>query len=389
MPSTLVPLADILAGPARVPRLARAILGVVLVGIGVAGLIASIQAALPPSRLAAVLVAIPVIVMIQVVFFGGQLHRGRPRATLIALIVQGTLVWGLMPVIGQAWLGQVGFLAGSLLLATPARVALPLTLVMLVLVGWIQWDSTGDRLSTLYAVDATVITGLVVFGVTTMARFVVELHTARADLASLAVAAERDRFARDLHDLLGFSLSAITLKSELAKAVVVEDPQRAQEELAELGDISRQALKDVRRVAHGGGEERTLEQEIDSAAALVRAAGIDVRVDRDSTATTEIVDEVVGAVLREAVTNVLRHSRATHCHLRLHVTDTIIALGVDNDGVQEDDAAASVHGGLRNMQERTTARGGSWRGAREGTWFRVEITVPTQSHSRNAVTEPT
>lgn len=119
-----------------------------------------------------------------------------------------------------------------------------------------------------------------------------------------------------------------------------------------------------------------MEQEINSASALLRAAGIDVRVDRNPAVTSEIVDEVVGAVLREAVTNVLRHSRATRCDLRLHVTNTNIALGVDNDGVEEDDAAASVHGGLRNMQERTTARGGSWRGAREGTWFRVEITVP-------------
>lgn len=254
MPGTLrVPLADILVGPTSVRRLARAILGVVLVGIGVAGLIASIQAALPPSRLAVVLVAIPVIVMIQVVFFGGQLHRGRPRAALIALIVQGTLVWGLMPIIGQAWLGQVGFLVGSLLLATPARVALPLTLVMLVLVGQIQWDSTGDRLSTLYAVDATVITGLVVFGVTTMARFVVELHTARADLASLAVAAERDRFARDLHDLLGFSLSAITLKSELARAVVNDTrsaPRTNWQSLA-TSPARRSKTCDVSRTAGG------------------------------------------------------------------------------------------------------------------------------------------
>jgi two-component system, NarL family, sensor histidine kinase DesK len=88
---------------------------------------------------------------------------------------------------------------------------------MLVVTATIAWRDTHSWLSTWYAVDATVITGLVVFGLTSLARFVVELHHARGDLASLAVSAERDRFARDLHDLLGSSLSAITLKRELAR----------------------------------------------------------------------------------------------------------------------------------------------------------------------------
>jgi hypothetical protein len=121
MPGTLrAPLADILAAPSRVPRLAQWVLGVMLVGFGVAGLITGVQAGLSATRLGLVIMAIPVILSIQVLFFGGQLHRGRPRATLVALGVQGLLVWGLMPIIGPSWLGQVGFLVGSLLWRWPS-----------------------------------------------------------------------------------------------------------------------------------------------------------------------------------------------------------------------------------------------------------------------------
>lgn len=375
LPRPAPALAEILAGPTRVPRLAQAVLAFVLVGFGAAALITGLQAKLPSARLVMMLVALPAVLVIQVVFFGGQHYRGRPRATLLALLVQVVLVWGLMPFIGQAWLGQVGFLVGSLLLATTARVAVPVTLLMLVPAAGIVWSETGSWLSTLYAVNATLVTGFVVFGLTTLARFVVELHDAREELASLAVAAERDRVARDLHDLMGFSLSAITLKSDLAGALVVDQPQRARDELTELGLISRQALKDVRRVAHGGADGRSLVQEVASATSILGAAGISVEVHQDDMASAGIIDSDLVAVLREAVTNVLRHSRATRCILSVRISSSTIALSVDNDGVV-DPAASSGHRGLRNMQERTAGRGGSWRAAPDGTWFRLAVTLP-------------
>jgi two-component system, NarL family, sensor histidine kinase DesK len=243
------PLADALAGPTRVPRLAQVVLALVLLGLGFAALLSDLQQKSSPGRLALIVIAMLAILAIQVVFFGGQMHRDRPRATIAALVIQGVLVWAPMLILGYSWLGQVGFFVGSLLIAAPLRLAGPACAAMLFLVGQIALSATDNWLSTLYAVDATVITGLVVFGLTTLARFVVELHQARAELAARAVTTERERFARDLHDLLGYSLSAITLKSELVRSVVHDQPCRAQDELSELIDISRQALKDVRRVA--------------------------------------------------------------------------------------------------------------------------------------------
>jgi two-component system, NarL family, sensor histidine kinase DesK len=357
------------------------VLGLVLLGIGGAALITGLQSATSGFGLALVLVGLPAILLIQVVFFGGQLYRGRPRATVVALVAQGVLVWAPMLVLGLSWLGQVGFLVGSLLLATSVRVALPATVVLLVLTAVVAWDATHDALSTLYAVDATVITGLVVFGLTTLARFVVELHHARAELASLAVAAERDRFARDLHDLLGSSLSAITLKSELARAVVADQPTRAQDELSELTAISRQALKDVRRVAHGGAGEQTLAAEVGSAVSLLRAADVTVDVEMDAAAARWVVDDVASAVLREAVTNVLRHSRSTRCRVAVTVTEAWVELRVDNDGVPAPNStdAVALRGGLANMRQRVTQREGTFDTRTQGPWFRLSATIPRAS----------
>src|SRR5205823_5301028 len=123
-----------------------------------------------------------------------------------------------------------------------------------------------------------VISGLATFGLTWMVRSVTELRAARTRLAQAAVAEERLRFARDLHDLLGLSLSAITLKSELARRLVTVDPDKARDELTEILAISRLALADVRLVA-SGYRELSLQEESRSAESLLAAADVDVRIE--------------------------------------------------------------------------------------------------------------
>jgi two-component system sensor histidine kinase DesK len=140
--------------------------------------------------------------------------------------VQAAIVYVPILFFQTKWLGQPGFFAGSVLLALPPRVGwVAFSLVALsAAVIRQQFPTYSPRvLDFVYTIVATAITGLVTYGLTRMASMVIDLERARGELAALAVAQERLRIARDLHDLLGYSLSAITLKSELARRLLPTD----------------------------------------------------------------------------------------------------------------------------------------------------------------------
>jgi two-component system sensor histidine kinase DesK len=129
-----------------------------------------------------------------------------------------------------------------------------------------------------YLTASTFDTGLVVFGLSRLSLVIRYVHAARGELAQLAIVRERVRFSRDLHDLLGYSLSAITLKAELARRLVSANPGRSRDEIAELLDIARQALADVRTVS-SGYRNISLSKEAASVASLLTTAGIDTQVE--------------------------------------------------------------------------------------------------------------
>ena len=143
-----------------------------------------------------------------------------------------------------------------------------------------------------------------------------ELQEARAEVATLAAEAERNRIARDLHDLLGHSLTTITVKAGLAKRLADHDPARAAAEIGEVEELARRSLSDV-RAAVSNYRIVTLATELATAQEVMRAAGIDARV----LSPTDVVDadlqELFGWVVREATTNVVRHSHATTCTVTL------------------------------------------------------------------------
>lgn len=138
------------------------------------------------------------------------------------------------------------------------------------------------------------------------------LRTEQARTTVLAVAAERERIARDLHDILGHSLTTIAVKADLARRLVERDPARAASEMAEVGHVARQALADVRATTAGMREVR-LATEIASARAVLAAAGITASASSAVEATDDAASEVLGYVVREAVTNVVRHAGASTC----------------------------------------------------------------------------
>ena len=170
------------------------------------------------------------------------------------------------------------------------------------------------------------------------------LLESRAEIARLASEAERDRIARDLHDLVGHSLTAITVKSNLARQLAVGTP--ALQEITEVEELSRQALADV-RAAVSGYNEVTLDAELARAKELLRAAGVSA----DLPTATELTDarhqELFGWAVREGVTNVVRHANAKRCS----ITISPISVEITDDGRGTSDAIGNGLAGLRDRVE--------------------------------------
>ncbi len=202
-----------------------------------------------------------------------------------------------------------------------------------------------------------------------------QLIAAREQLANLAVTEERLRFARDLHDLLGQSLSVLVLKSELVSKQLPKDTDEAtRQEVRDIASVARKSLNDVRD-AVAGYRLPTLQAEISSARTALRAAGIGLLVEDDLGAVPAEQDGVLAWCLREAVTNVVKHSGAKRCEVKLSHGGGSANLEVADDG----HGAASFNGGsgLAGMRERVQLVGGSMNvGSENGGGLRVRVSVP-------------
>jgi two-component system sensor histidine kinase DesK len=211
----------------------------------------------------------------------------------------------------------------------------------------------------------------------------VELSRARAELARLAVAEERQRFARDLHDLLGHSLSVIALKAELAGRLLPEGADAAAKEISELEQVARTALSEVRE-AVGGYRELTLAGELAGAQRALAAAGIEAEVEYPALELPAEVETVLAWAVREGATNVIRHSRATRCTLRIARTPEGAELEVIDDGTGPARRIAADPGlvvsspghGLRGLAERAEALAGTVQAGRSSAGFRLAVRVP-------------
>jgi len=205
-----------------------------------------------------------------------------------------------------------------------------------------------------------------------------ELSRARAELARMAVAEERARFARDLHDLLGHSLSVIALKAELAGRLLPDRPDQAVNEVAELERVARGALSEVRE-AVSGYRQPTLDGELAGARMALSAAGIEAQVKREPGTLESAVEGALAWAVREGATNVIRHSGARHCKLTVSSTATDAAVEVLDDGAGAAAAAQNGHGGhgLAGLAERLSAVGGRLEaGTGPEGGYRLSVTVP-------------
>ncbi|MCX5077891.1 sensor histidine kinase [Streptomyces sp. NPDC060334] len=356
------------------PRLARVILTAALLSYLLITTLNIWSAHLEQGLLVTALTCLTAIFLIQLRHSSPGACQ-RPRwEKILTLGAQALLTYLPLILFKAVWGAMAGFFAGSLLLLLPPKAAWSLYagvgLSMLVP----PMLEARPVLDSVYLCQSTLLTGLVVFGLTRLADLVNVLHETRGRLARMAVTKERLRFARDLHDLLGYSLSAITLKSEVVRRILPTHPERALEEIREVLEISRQSLSDVRTVA-SRLRDMSLAEEAESAESLLVSADVGVQVRMDPGAMSRRTDTVLAAVLREAVTNLIRHSSATHCEIQAVRSGNRVRLSVRNDGVDPAYRDPSPDGGtgLDSLTARLGEVGGSMSTtqADEGTFLLV------------------
>lgn len=369
---------------APVPQLAHAIQVIAFCVIHLSSMLWLLEIHPAPVQfLTAVLCATSCLAIMIKLCWPGR-YRRRARYRVPALAVLALLSFAPVSWLGLAWLGIPGFLGGAMLLLFPGPVSWGFFVLLVVLTGRIAADEHQSLLGASYFVGSTVLSGLSVFGLTRLSDMVLKLRAAREALALHAVEQERLRFARDLHDLLGYSLSTIVLRGELTLRLVQQDPVRAGEEVSAILDVSRQALSDIRGVARAY-RDLSLGGEVVSARSVLVCAGIEVeeRLDLVSWDLPTPVSTVLATALREGVTNILRHSRARRCLIAVRSTGTSIVLTLANDGADVASRAStgscpgSGGTGLGNLEVRLASVGGTLTvGCRTSNEFRLEAEVP-------------
>jgi len=221
--------------------------------------------------------------------------------------------------------------------------------------------------------------GFVVLGFSQLQRTARQLELTRAEVARLAAEGERARIARDMHDLLGHSLSVIALKTELARRMLERDPGRAAAELGDVEAVVRTSMRDVRE-AVAGYRQIDLDTELAGARMALSAAGLEVAIERPPDALEPAADALLGWIVREGVTNVVRHSDGTRCSIwiRAHAGEVALEIVDDGHGASQAPEPASPSGsGLAGIRERVEAAGGRMEAGRpaEGG-FRLLAVVP-------------
>jgi two-component system, NarL family, sensor histidine kinase DesK len=299
--------------------------------------------------------------------------------SLAVLSAESTL---LVLTLGREWLVlfvYVSIASGAALPLRLARWTIPVASALMAGLALLVADGT-EYIGALLI--PALLGGFAMTGVRELVRTTIELREARARVAQLAANEERLRLARDLHDLLGHSLSLITLKSELAGRMLPAHPDKAAQQVADIEQVSRQALVDVREAVTGYRRAR-LATELAGAQVALTAAGVSAALpaEPDLTGVPEESESALAWALREAVTNVVRHSGARGCTVELLHRQTLdgprLELTVEDDG--SGGAGNGPGDGLTGLTERLEKAGGTLEatGTRHG--FRLVARVPAGS----------
>jgi len=264
-----------------------------------------------------------------------------PYALTVALVVGAALIL----VFGYGWAVVLAFYANSLLLINVRRrwrlVALLAVTGSFIVLGFVLNGDAGEVLGTAISIVAI---GAFQVAFARQVEDGVRLRRARAELARLAVAEERLRISRDLHDVLGQRLAAVALKSELAARLSRSDPERAEAEMIEVSKVARDALDEVRATV-AGYRDVSLATEVRTAVALLTAASVETTVSGVPVSLSPAIEEVASWVVREASTNVVKHARADRCKIVLGRVPGGLSIEVVDDGVGSESGASFLGAG--------------------------------------------
>jgi two-component system sensor histidine kinase DesK len=365
------------------------------------------------ARLTALAIGdIVLVVVLQLYHSWSARDGGRPKAWPLSLGLQAVLVYAFLLPFVAAYIGALGgFLAGSVLMLVPGRWRwagfAAVVASWSVLYAWLPLLGSGITSSQRvpytfeYAAGAAYV-GLLVYGLSRLGGLARQLEELRGELARTAVVQERLRAARDIHDLLGLGLSAIALKSDLITRLIGRDDPRTATEIGEMERICAAARADIRRVT-GGSQRLSLAGELASARQILASAGIEVTTSTGTWPLPDRADAALAPVLRETVTNILRHSAATHCTIEATDDDGTLRLRVSNDGAAErpeasvstGPAAARSHpatpsarngggSGLANLTARLQAAGGRLTTSHADGTFDLIAEIPRQAFFQSA-----
>ncbi|WP_164291554.1 histidine kinase [Streptomyces sp. SID11385] len=363
--------------------LSLTITAVVLCSFLLLGIVNELSSHPEPRKFLEAMLLLPPALAIQLVISFPRLvpRLGRYRNWLVP--VQFLLTFLPFTTFEEAWMPLPGLFSGSVLLVLPTAAAWSTFALVTLGEGLLYLSAGPGWAEALSGVVSVVLTGLGVFGLSRLSDLVSEVHDSRVALSRLAVEHERLRFARDLHDLLGYGLSATTAKCELARRLLPADEDRTRQELTEVLEIARKALADVRKVA-SGYRELSLDKEVGDAAWMLRALHVHTVSRVECGTLPRHVDAELATVVREGITNMLRHGAPGRCTITAVRQSATVRLRLTNDGVRAGPSATGGSGGaadcggrgLDNLAARIEALGGRLvAGVRGDGWFVLEAVL--------------
>ena len=306
--------------------------------------------------------------LLAALYFRSYWVRGRELMLVCAaMVAMGIAFWPISQGAGSMFI----YAAGSIGYLERVRFAAVGVVLIPFIVLAEAWVLRRDWFATIWPVVFSVLIGAINIHFSQVHRSNTRLRLAQDEIEHLAKVAERERIARDLHDLLGHTLSLVILKSELAVRLSEKDVDRAREEIRDVERISRDALAQV-RAAVTGYRTQGMASEAEHARAALASAGVEVECTLSKNTLPASHEAVLALALREAITNIVRHAGATKCSIALDVDGDRCVLTVSDNGRGGN---ASFGTGLTGMRERVEVLGGAM--TREGSrGTTVQVTLP-------------
>ncbi|MEU6351691.1 histidine kinase [Streptomyces sp. NPDC047072] len=282
------------------------------------------------------------------------------RFSAWTLVLQAVLTYVPCLVFHTQWPGMGGFVAGAAAVGLGGRRGIGAFASILVVDTAVSLVNSVPYAEAAVGPVVTLVVGLAVAALLRIACRLDWIRRAEAQAVRNALQDERLRIGRDMHDLLASRLAFAAIRGELANRHLGRQNERARSELRSLLGLTREVLADMRSMAHEFGS-LSLRCELDNARSLLESVGATVNVREEIAIPHGEIQNLFAAAVRESVTNILRHSEATHCTIALRRTGDTVLLSVLNDGANGVRRSAPPGHGLANLAARASELGGQCR----------------------------